>query len=130
MPKESENNIIWQTQETTTHYLGATDPCLHSDSKEGRTAGFRTAVRMIFRAIKQLFSCISGNAEDRSPKAILLLDAAMAGSRKGSSISTRNRILNLTSYKNIKNISIICHLDFFFSSFCLPLRQIKSTISD
>lgn len=79
------------------HYLGATDPCLHSDSKDGSTAGFPTAVRMIFSTIKQLVSCFSGNTEERSPKAILLFEAAMAGSRKGSSISTRNKILCFTS---------------------------------
>jgi len=82
-----------------TQYLGATDPCLHSDSKEGSTAGFRTAVRMIFRAIVQLCSCFSGNEEAISPKAILLFGTAMPGSRKGSSISTRKRILCLTSWK-------------------------------
>ncbi|WVZ16186.1 hypothetical protein V8G54_009168 [Vigna mungo] len=77
--------------------LGATDPFLHSDSNEGSTAGFRTAVRMIFRAIVQFCSCFSGNEEAKSPNAILLFDTAIAGSRKGSSISTRKRILCLIS---------------------------------
>ncbi|KAI9115941.1 hypothetical protein K1719_012871 [Acacia pycnantha] len=41
--------------------LGANDPCLHLDSTEDNTAGFRTAVWMILIAIKQLFSYFPGN---------------------------------------------------------------------
>ena len=88
------------TNNTGMYYLGAIEPCLHSDSKEGRTAGFLTAVWMTLRAITQVVSYFSGKEEDRSPKAITLFDMAIAGSRKGSSISTRKRILCLTSYKN------------------------------
>lgn len=91
-----------QQRHEVTPYLGATDPFLHSDSNEGSTAGFRTAVRMIFRAIVQFCSCFSGNEEAKSPNAILLFDTAIAGSRKGSSISTRKRILCLTSWRDIK----------------------------
>lgn len=95
--QKSVQAIQFCTHKIARHYLGATDPCLHSVSKEGKTAGFRTAARMIFSAIKQLFSCFSGNTEDRSPKAILLVKEAIAGSKKGSSISTTNRILCLAS---------------------------------
>lgn len=79
------------------NYLGATDPVLHSDSKEGSMAGFHTAVRMMLRAISQLLSCFSTKFGKTSPKAIVLLNVLMAGSRKGSSISIRKRILCLTS---------------------------------
>ena len=91
------NHNILTTNNKGMYYLGATEPCLHSDSKEGRTAGFLTAVRMTLRAVTQVVSCFSGKEEDRSPKAIALFDVAIAGSRKGSSISTRKRILCLTS---------------------------------
>lgn len=88
-----------QKHKASVYYLGATDPRLHSNSSEGRTDGFRTAERMTLRAIRQLFSSFWGKTGERSPKAIVVFDPHMAGSRKGSSISTRKRILCFTSCK-------------------------------
>jgi hypothetical protein len=99
IPKYSKNKRFKPKYDKGMYYLGATEPRLHSDSKEGRTAGFLTAVRMTLRAVIQVCPWFSGKVKDRSPKAIGLFDVAMAGSRKGSSISTRKRILCLTSWK-------------------------------
>lgn len=91
---------ISNTMSTTN--LGATDPRLHSDSRNGRTAGLRAAIRITVSAIAQLLSCSSRNISDTSPNAIVLLIAVIAGSRKGSSISRRNRSLCLFSWEYAK----------------------------
>ena len=98
--KKNPSNLANPTPQPThwtnnigVYYLGATEPCLHSNSKEGRTTGCLTTVQMTLRAITQVVSCFLGKEEDRSPKAIALFDVAIAGSRKGFSISTRKRCL-------------------------------------
>ena len=58
-----------ETNNTGMYYLGAIEPCLHSDSKEEDRS-------------PKVVSCFSGKEEDRSPKAIALFDMAIAGSRK------------------------------------------------
>lgn len=82
------------------YYLGATDPRLHSASREGRTAGLSTAVWITSNAIAQFFSCFSRTTEETFPKAIMLCTGVIAVSRYGSSISTRKSSWCLASWND------------------------------
>ena len=82
--------------------LGAIDSRLHSHSTKGRMAGLRNAVHITLNAIQQFFyfsKCISLASSE-----VVFFVPVITGSRKGSSISKRNRSLCLNSYTDGKSI--------------------------
>ena len=79
--------------------LGATAPRRHSSSRDGSTAGLLAAVRIMFKAMPQDFSCLSKYIAETPPNDIVSFMTLIAWSIKGSSISRMKSNLCLTSWK-------------------------------